>query len=84
MANETIKTALANYLIDEPKTTQFQTPTYTTLVKCNIKLNRKPYHAVIDSGAAISMIFNQVVRELGLKIEAHSSSLIVLAIGPSV
>src|SRR6185437_12360805 len=84
LANETIRTALANYLIDEPKTTQIQTPTYTIPVKCNIKLNGKPYYAVIDSGAAISMISNQVVRELGLKIEAPSSSLIVLATGPSV
>src|SRR5260364_78437 len=44
----------------------------------------KPYHAVIDSEAAISMIFYQVVKELGLKIEAPSTSLIVSAAGSLV
>ena len=81
MANETIRIALSNLLVEESNTPQIQTPTYTTPVKCNIKLNGKPYHAVIDSSAAISMISNQVVRELGLKIEAPSSSLIVSATG---
>src|SRR5260363_303306 len=66
------------------QTTQNQTPTYTTLVKCNIKLQGKPYHAVIDSGAAVSMISHQFVKELGLKIEAPSTSLIVSAAGSSV
>src|SRR5260363_328353 len=66
------------------QTTQNQTPTYTTLVKCNIKLQEKPYYAIIDSSAAISMISHQVVKELGLKIEAPSTSLIVSAAGFSV
>src|SRR5260363_331284 len=75
---------LGPYLTQESKATQIQTPTYTTPVKCNIKLQGKPYHAVIDSGATISMISYQVVKELGLKIEAPSTSLIVSAAGSSV
>src|SRR5260363_274598 len=84
LVNESIRTALASYLIQESKPTQIQTPTYTTPVKCNIKLQGKPYHAIINSGAAISMISHQVVQELGLKIEAPSTSLIVSAAGSSV
>ena len=68
---------------EQPKTNQKQTPSYTTSVKCNIKLRNTPYQAIIDSGAAISMISHQVVKELGFKIEAPSTSLIVLATGPS-
>ena len=60
-----------------------QTPTYTTPVKCNVQLNQKPYQAIIDSGASISMIAHKVVQDLGLKIEQASTSLIISATGTS-
>src|SRR5262249_41957100 len=42
-----------------------------------------PYQAIIDSGAAVSMIAHQTVKDLGLKIEQASTSLIVTATGSS-
>ena len=41
----------------------------TTPVKCNIKIRNRPYQAIVDSGASISMIAHKVVQELGLRIE---------------
>ena len=60
-----------------------QTPAYTTPVKCNVSLQNKPYQAIIDSGASISMIAYKTVKELGLTIEQASNSLIVPAVGIS-
>src|SRR5260363_305975 len=78
--NASIRTALSSYLYEEAKTANLiQIPAHTTPVQCNVKLNQKPYQAVIDSGASISMIAHQVVQDLGLKIEQASSSLIISA-----
>ena len=83
LANDSIRTALASYMTEETSTTNQKQTSYTTPVKCNIRIRNRPYQAIIDSGAAISMISYQVVKELGLKIEAPSTSLIVSATGPS-
>src|SRR5947207_2151680 len=61
-----------------------QTSTHTTLIKCNIKIKDKLYQAIIDSSTSISMILYQIIKELGLNIDTYSSSLIVLATGPSI
>ena len=53
-------------------------------MKCNIKIKDKPYQAIIDSSVSISMISYQIVKELGLKIDTCSSSLILSATGPSI
>ena len=60
-----------------------QTPAYTIPVKYNVSLQNKPYQAIIDSGASISMIAHKTVKELGLTIEQTSNSLIVPAVGIS-
>src|SRR5260364_373398 len=81
--NTSIHTALSSYLYEEAKTANLiQTPAHTTPVQCNVQLNQKPYQAVIDSGASISMIAHKVVQDLGLKIE-QASSLIISATGTS-
>ena len=81
---ESMQAAINEYFPEPtPNTNLTQTSTSTTPVKCNIKLRNKPYQAIIDSGASISMISYQIVKELGLKIGSPSSSLIVSATGPS-
>ena len=76
---------MSAYLYEEAKNANLiQLPTHTTPVKCNIWLRNRPYQAIIDSGAAISMIAHQTVKELGLKIEQASTSLIVTATGTSI
>src|SRR5260363_87503 len=82
--NASIHTALSSYLYEEAKTANLtQTPAHTTPVQYNVQLNQKPYQAIIDSGASISMIAHQVVQDLGLKIEQASTSLIISATGTS-
>ena len=81
--NTSIQAALTEYLIEE-NINITQTSNYTTPVKCNIKLQNQPYQAIIDSGASISMISYKVVKDLGLKIESPSTSLIISAAGSSV
>ena len=76
---------MSAYLYEEAKNANLvQSPTHSTSVKCNIRLRNRPYQAIIDSGAAISMIAYQTVKELDLKIEQASTSLIVTATGASV
>src|SRR5207237_4328255 len=48
-----------------------------------MQIKSQLYQAIIDSGAAVSMIAHSVVKELGLKIEHASNSLIVSAVGTS-
>ena len=75
---------MSAYLYEEAKKTDLLPTSYTTPVKCNICLRNRPYQAIIDSGAAISMIAHQTVKELDLKIEQASTSLIVTATSTSV
>jgi hypothetical protein len=84
LSNDTIRNALSAYLYQKTLGTNpiTQLP-YTTPVKCNIRIQNNPYQAIIDSGAAVSMIAHDIVKELGLKIQQASSSLIVSAIGTS-
>src|SRR6201988_1087144 len=81
--NPFIRIAMAAYLYEEAKKTDLLPISHTTPVKCNIRLRNRPYQAIIDSGAAISMIAHQTVKELDLKIEQASTSLIVTATGTS-
>ena len=82
--NSSIRGALAAHLYEEAKNANLvQTPAYTTPVKCNISLQHRPYQAIIDSGASISMVSHKTVKELGLTIEKASNSLIVPAVGTS-
>lgn len=82
LENASIRNALSAYLYKEAKDANLL-PQHITPVKCNIKVKSKPYQAIIDSGASVSMIAHSVVKELGLKIEQASNSLIVSAIGTS-
>ena len=80
--NPSIRAALSTHLAQQP--INHQTPSnFTTPVKCNVQIRNRPYQAIIDSGASISMIAHRVVKELGLKIDQTSSSLIVAATGNS-
>src|SRR6185437_5322970 len=72
--NQSIRGALATHLYEEAKNANLvQTPAYTTPVKCNVSLRNKPYQAIIDSGASISMIAHKTVKELRLTIEQTSN-----------
>ena len=82
--HESMQTALETYFAETPSNNLTQASTYTTPVKYNIKIKDKPYQAIIDSGASISMISYQIVKELGLKIDTFSLSLIVLVTRPSI
>ena len=82
--NPSIRSALSAHLSHEAKTILPTSPEPTTTpVKCNIKLRNRPYQAIIDSGASISMIAYKVVQELELKIEQASTSLIISTTGTS-
>ncbi|RIB30959.1 hypothetical protein C2G38_2151057 [Gigaspora rosea] len=75
---------LATHLYEEAKNANLvQTPAYTTLFKYNVSLQNKPYQAIIDSSASISMIAYKAVKKLGLTIKKASNSLIVPAVGTS-
>src|SRR5207237_3202241 len=81
---ESMQTAVKTYFAELSSNNSTQPSTYTTSVKCNIKIRNKSYLAIINSGASISMISYQIVKELELKIDTCSSSLIVSATGPSI
>lgn len=84
MDNPSIRIALSSYLHKEAMSANLvNPPEYTTPVKCNIKLRNRQYQAIIDSGAAISMIAHETVKELGLTIEHASTNLIITAAGTS-
>ena len=76
--------AVETYFAEPSSNNSTQPSTYTIPVKYNIKIRNKSYSAIIDSGASISIISYQIVKELGLKIDTCSSSLIVSATGPSI
>ena len=77
------RSALSTYLSQEAKTIAI-TPKPTTIpVKYNVKIRNRPYQAIVDSEASISIIAYKVVQELGLKIEQTLTSLIISAIGTS-
>jgi len=71
--------AIETYFAEPSSNNSTQPSTYTTPVKYNIKIRNKFYSAIIDSDTSISMISYQIVKELGLKIDTCSSSLIVSA-----
>ena len=81
-----MQTAIETYFAEPSHNNLAQPSTHTTPVKCNIKIKDKPYQAIIDSGASISMISYQIVKELELKIDTDtcSFSLILSAIRPSI
>ena len=80
--NYSIRTALTAYIteVNKENTKLKPTPTITS-VKCYIDIQERTYLAIIDSGAFVSMIFYQTVKELGLKIEEPSKSIIIAATG---
>src|SRR5437762_13493191 len=79
-----MQTAIETYFTKPSHYNSTQTSTHTILVKCNIKIKDKPYQAIIDSGASISMISYLIIKELELKIDTYSSSLILSATGFSI
>src|SRR5439155_9979650 len=83
--HKSLHTAINKYFSDSSQNINLnQTATYTTPVKYNIKIRNRPYQAIINSGASISMISYEIIKNLGLKIDTFSTSLIVSATGPSV
>ena len=79
-----MQTAVETYFTKPSSNNSTQLSTYTIPVKCNIKIRNKVYSAIINSGTSISIISYQIIKELGLKIDTCSSSLIVSATGPSI
>ncbi|HEY1247838.1 MAG TPA: retrotransposon gag family protein, partial [Nitrososphaera sp.] len=58
--NPSIRAALSTHLAQQPINHQTLS-NFTTPVKCNVQLKNRPYQAIIDSGASISMIAHRVV-----------------------
>jgi len=82
--NYSIRTALTNYITElNRENTKPQPDVHITPVKCYVDIKDRTYPAIIDSGASVSMIAHDAVKELGLKIEEPSQSLIVGATGIS-
>jgi hypothetical protein len=53
----------------------------TSAAKCYIRIKRNPVAAVLDSGAAVSIITNDLRKRLGLKITRPSKTVITIANG---
>ena len=76
--NYSICTALTAYITEINKENTKLQPVIT-LVKYYVDIQDHTYPAIIDSRASVSMISHQTVKELGLKIEEPSKSIIVAA-----
>jgi hypothetical protein len=82
--NYSICTALTTYITEmnhENTKPTMEDNNNITPVKCFVDLKDHMYSAIIDSGASVSIIAHKVVKELGLKIDEPSRSLIVAATG---
>ena len=82
--NASIRNALANHLNTHPLDNSATTTTpHITPVRCHVDIHDQSVKAIIDSGAAISMISHDTVKQLGLTIEKPSKNLIMTAAGTS-
>ncbi|RHZ46445.1 hypothetical protein Glove_621g43 [Diversispora epigaea] len=53
----------------------------TTTAKCYVRIEGNPIAAVLDSGAAVSIITNKLRRRLGLEIDRPSKVIVIVANG---
>lgn len=53
----------------------------TTAAKCYVRIKRNPIAAILDSGAAVSIITDKLRRKLGLAIDGPSSIIVITANG---
>ena len=51
----------------------------TTAMRCHIRIRGNPVVAILDSGAAVSIITAKLMRKLGLQIEKPSKTIVVIA-----
>ncbi|CAG8586139.1 1639_t:CDS:2, partial [Ambispora leptoticha] len=65
-----------------PKNLNFlKEPQRTTAVRCYIRIQNNPVLAVLDSGAAVSIITTQLLYKLGLKVDNNFTTTIIMATG---
>ncbi|CAG8661664.1 16912_t:CDS:2 [Cetraspora pellucida] len=66
---------------DQMKTHAAQDPQFgkTIATRCYIKIRNNPILAVLDSGAAVSIMFNKIVKKLDLKITEFSTTMVIIA-----
>ena len=68
------KMKLAKYIKEANYATSKETM-LTTVAKCKVKMDREPLSAVIDNGAATSIITKKLMRRLGMaSIRSQNSS----------
>jgi hypothetical protein len=53
----------------------------TTAMRCHIRIKGNPVVAILDSGAAVSIITAKLMKKLGLQIEGPSKTIVVTANG---
>ena len=53
----------------------------TSAVRCRVRIKGNPVIAVLDSGAAVSIITNKLMKKIGLKIKDSSNVFVVTANG---
>ncbi|CAG8641458.1 24975_t:CDS:2, partial [Racocetra persica] len=84
--NTSIREALANYLQDDSNIVNlvYSNRPQTIPVKYQTTISNKPFTAIIDSEAAISMIIQQAAKEIRLEIDILSNSLISSVLGKQV
>jgi len=56
----------------------------TTTARCVVKINGKPLSAVVDSGAASSIMTKKLMKTLGFQIDRPSSMVVITANGTKV
>ncbi|CAG8632918.1 3038_t:CDS:2 [Acaulospora morrowiae] len=54
-------------------------PQRTSAARCNMKIRNKPVVAVLDSGAAVSIMSKKLLTKLGLQISEPSNAVVVTA-----
>ena len=69
------KVAETNYLNSEEDKRK------TTAAKCYIRIKGNPIIAILDSGAAVSIITNKLMNKLGLQPDAPSKTVVITANG---
>ena len=65
--------------ITEANQAEIHQPKKTTAMRCHIRIKGNPVVAILDSGAAVSIITAKLMRKLGLHIQKPSKTIVVTA-----
>ena len=53
----------------------------TVAIRCHVNIREQSVVAILDSGAAVSIITAKLMKRLGLKINQHSKTIVITASG---